>query len=372
MTSAVSLKHPAVTLLLILALRPLAVQAVAATGTRYPHVDHLGSIVAISDVAGNVTMRNRYRPWGEALAIGDEAGAIRFTGKGRDETSGQYYFGARYLDPGLGRFLSADPARQIRSPYAYAGDAPLVNVDPDGRVFSGEELRFLESRWNAPITLSSMVDLLRLRAKRLIGAKRPKMHELFQILGKARVRENESELLKAVASHSGEFDLLVQGVRVDLSGLAYDIDDAIIAHERKFENLNRVIGKSAKRMYEMEDPTFGQKSGLTAEAHQECLQFEREMAIAYCSEHKRIYQKMRDLTAKHEAATKARDMLTKYLDHEKSFSTDSDFSSSASWDWSSSDGEPWRPGQQGKRGLRSTFSIGRHRGSFSIGIHRGR
>ncbi len=46
------------------------------------------------------------------------------------------YFGARYLDPMLGLWISVDPARQFSSPYLYAGNgvSPIVVVDPDGNV----------------------------------------------------------------------------------------------------------------------------------------------------------------------------------------------------------------------------------------------
>ena len=44
------------------------------------------------------------------------------------------YFGARYLDPMLGMWISVDPARQFSSPYLYAGNGynPINSFDPDG------------------------------------------------------------------------------------------------------------------------------------------------------------------------------------------------------------------------------------------------
>ena len=44
------------------------------------------------------------------------------------------YFGARYLDPMLGMWISVDPARQFSSPYLYAGNGvtPVNIIDPDG------------------------------------------------------------------------------------------------------------------------------------------------------------------------------------------------------------------------------------------------
>jgi RHS repeat-associated protein len=55
------------------------------------------------------------------------------------DTAGLYYFGARYYDPGIGRFMSADtidPDRtnpQTLNRYSYTVNNPLRYVDPDGR-----------------------------------------------------------------------------------------------------------------------------------------------------------------------------------------------------------------------------------------------
>ncbi len=61
-----------------------------------------------------------------------------YTGKERDET-GLDYFGARYYDSSLGRFLSVDPAGpdpmnpMSWNRYAYCLNNPYKYVDPDGR-----------------------------------------------------------------------------------------------------------------------------------------------------------------------------------------------------------------------------------------------
>ncbi len=54
--------------------------------------------------------------------------------KERDDETELNYFGARYLDPMLGLWISVDPARQFSSPYLYAGNGynPIVSVDEDG------------------------------------------------------------------------------------------------------------------------------------------------------------------------------------------------------------------------------------------------
>jgi RHS repeat-associated protein len=54
-----------------------------------------------------------------------------FTGKVLEET-GLVYFGARWYDPEIGRFISVDPAEDGENWYGYCGGDPVNWVDPDG------------------------------------------------------------------------------------------------------------------------------------------------------------------------------------------------------------------------------------------------
>ena len=54
-----------------------------------------------------------------------------FTGKEKD-SSGLYYYGARYYDPELGRFISADPILDGLNRYTYVHCNPIKYVDPFG------------------------------------------------------------------------------------------------------------------------------------------------------------------------------------------------------------------------------------------------
>jgi RHS repeat-associated protein len=58
----------------------------------------------------------------------------RFTGKERDTESGNDYFGARYYDPTIDRFISEDPSGFAGgiNVYAYAYDDPIDFGDPSG------------------------------------------------------------------------------------------------------------------------------------------------------------------------------------------------------------------------------------------------
>lgn len=98
--------------------------------TFYYHTDHLGSTRAVS---GAHTSQLTYDPFGNLIDSDANADAHehRFTGKPQDGT-GLYYYGARFYDPALGRFISPDPAMDGLNWYVYVYNNPLKYVDPDG------------------------------------------------------------------------------------------------------------------------------------------------------------------------------------------------------------------------------------------------
>jgi RHS repeat-associated protein len=61
------------------------------------------------------------------------------TGQRLDDT-GLYYYGARYYDPAIGRFISVDPVianvynPQVINPYSYCLNNPLRYIDPTGHI----------------------------------------------------------------------------------------------------------------------------------------------------------------------------------------------------------------------------------------------
>ena len=63
---------------------------------------------------------------------GDENFTPNYTGKFFDESSGLYYFNARWYDCELGRFTTQDPARDGVNWWAYCGGNPITFVDPTG------------------------------------------------------------------------------------------------------------------------------------------------------------------------------------------------------------------------------------------------
>ena len=117
------------------------------SNTFYYHSDHLGSTRLVTDDSGNIVSAVTYRPFGEVYS---EEGSedYLFNGKERDAT-GLYYYGARYYDPEIGRFITRDPLGgvtlkpQSLNRYTYCVNNPLKYVDPTGLSpgISGDEAR---------------------------------------------------------------------------------------------------------------------------------------------------------------------------------------------------------------------------------------
>lgn len=78
-----------------------------------------------------------YFPFGEFMKTYEEnEEKFAFTGKERDRETGYDYFGARYYDSEIGRFMSVDPLADKYtswSPYTYTLNNPNRYIDPDGR-----------------------------------------------------------------------------------------------------------------------------------------------------------------------------------------------------------------------------------------------
>lgn len=121
-----------------------AAAAPAPTTTLFYHGDHLGSATVVVDPSGNVVERRTYYPFGQTRAqLGASTAPYGFTGKELDVESGLFYYGARYYDPVVARFISVDPLYfeqpekgladpQMLNLYAYVRNNPVHNVDPDG------------------------------------------------------------------------------------------------------------------------------------------------------------------------------------------------------------------------------------------------
>jgi len=122
------------------------------------HADGNGNVTALANSAGALQASYRYDPYGRYLAGGGtlaSANVMRFSSKpwagfAGSATSGLYYYGYRFYDPYLQRWLNRDPINepgfnlliQSQTPfnldeeknlYAFVHNDPLNKIDPDGR-----------------------------------------------------------------------------------------------------------------------------------------------------------------------------------------------------------------------------------------------
>ncbi|WPB78998.1 RHS repeat-associated core domain-containing protein [Archangium violaceum] len=119
---------------------PLLVARRDNSGVHWYHQDHLGSVRALTNASGTRVASYEYSAFGVPVASATSVANTRgFTGHTAD-TTGLVYMGARYFDPVLGRFLSADslvPAShspQALNRYTYVYNNPISNTDPTGHV----------------------------------------------------------------------------------------------------------------------------------------------------------------------------------------------------------------------------------------------
>jgi RHS repeat-associated protein len=109
----------------------------------YMLTDKLGSLTAAVNTSGVVTASQLYNPYGSVrYSNGTLPGTKAYTGQRADATTGLDYYGARYYDPLVGQFASADtmltpqknaaPTVAQLNRYAYVSGNPETQVDPTG------------------------------------------------------------------------------------------------------------------------------------------------------------------------------------------------------------------------------------------------
>ncbi|MDF4004459.1 RHS repeat-associated core domain-containing protein [Luteibacter sp. PPL201] len=137
--------------LLILALLIASMgMARAAETVTYYYTSPQGTVLVATDGAGNVVRSADYRSYG-SQALGPSEDGPGYTGHVNDTASGLVYMQARYYDPDVGRFLTADPvAPKPGDIYnfnrqAYANNNPVTRMDPDGRVTCDDHSCTLEA-----------------------------------------------------------------------------------------------------------------------------------------------------------------------------------------------------------------------------------
>ena len=136
-------------------------QASGSTENYFVLKDHLGSTRVVTDSVRNVVAWFNYDPFGQLINSSD-SGAVpvryRYTGQEYDSETGLYNYRARLYNADLGRFYAPDPLQEQTSAYAYVGNNPISNVDPDGRKIIIENGQTAEQRLEILTYLQKLTD----------------------------------------------------------------------------------------------------------------------------------------------------------------------------------------------------------------------
>ena len=111
----------------------------APSNVYYYHPDHLGSSNVVSDTTGTQVESTLFYPFGVTrIETGVKPIEQKYNGKDFDQKTGLYDYGARFYDPSLMHFISADNTvpntsdPQMFNRYAYVRNNPVRLVDPTG------------------------------------------------------------------------------------------------------------------------------------------------------------------------------------------------------------------------------------------------
>lgn len=126
-----------------------ALQMKKADAVYYYHTNHLGSTLALTSADGSLIEQVEYDAYGQPIFFDSEGNeltmsaignSILFTGREYDVETGTYYYRARTMHPGIGRFVENDPMGYVdgMSLYAYVLNSPVFYTDPSG-LFSVNE-----------------------------------------------------------------------------------------------------------------------------------------------------------------------------------------------------------------------------------------
>jgi len=131
-----------------------------AISASFYHSDHLGSSNVISNQAGNLIQNCEYLPYGQfSTNTGVKSTSYYFTGKELDDETGLMFYGARYYDPQIGRFITPDTIVQAPydlqslNRYSYCRNNPINLTDPTGHSFKS----WFKKHWQEIVSVITSV-----------------------------------------------------------------------------------------------------------------------------------------------------------------------------------------------------------------------
>ena len=139
------------------------------SGKYFYHTDHLGSANWVTKDDEAVQFIH-YMPYGE-MWYNQRGSAYneryKYTGKERDEETGNDYFGARYYAAYTPMWLSPDPLMDKYpgiSPYAYCSWNPMKYVDPDGKEFINKLATTMQINKNSSLSQEQRAGMINTNA----------------------------------------------------------------------------------------------------------------------------------------------------------------------------------------------------------------
>jgi len=110
--------------------------------TAFYHADGNGNITCLVNTNGMVLAHYEYDPFGSTISMsGPLAGAnrYRFSSKEWNDNAGLYYYGLRFYDPNLQRWLNRDPIGEDGgiNLYEFLSNDPMYALDPYGLALFG-------------------------------------------------------------------------------------------------------------------------------------------------------------------------------------------------------------------------------------------
>ena len=104
------------------------------TSHAYYHADGNGNITCLIDANQSVVASYRYDPFGNTLSQSGtlaDANVYRFSSKEIHTNSGMYYYGYRFYDPSLQRWINRDPLgeRGSKNLHRFVANSPANRLD---------------------------------------------------------------------------------------------------------------------------------------------------------------------------------------------------------------------------------------------------
>lgn len=114
-------------------------------GSLFYHADGAGNITTLLDANRNMAARYLYDPFGNLVGKWGskaEANHYRFSSKEVHPNSGLYYYGFRFYEPNLQRWMNRDPLGEAGglNLYGFVGNSPVGAIDPYGESWFSSDI----------------------------------------------------------------------------------------------------------------------------------------------------------------------------------------------------------------------------------------